>query len=675
MRSVWVVVLIVVGAAVGGAQQPQEQPRRGLDFSGMDRGVRPGDGFYRFANGGWDKRTVIPPDRPAWGTGGPVRMLVQTRLRALLDAASRSDARERTTEQRVGAFFASALDTARLDRRGIEPLRPYLDSLDALSTKDDVLSFEARHIPLLGGSLVPIFVMPDLRQPTRFQLHLWQADFGLPDAPYYAATDSATVALRRAYRTYLARLLTLSGASEPEAERLADDQLRFENALAAHSKDATALRDWSAGVNPFSIRDLAKAYPHLRIDRYVREAGVVADTIIAVVPANIPAVDSLVGAASVETLRTRLRLKILRDWAPYLSRPFRVAEFAYSGTAVSGTPEPLPRWQLASTLIDQYAGELVGRLYVERYFTPAARARAEELVRNLKSVLRTRITSNAWMSPPTKAEALRKLDAVRVQVGHPAKWQDYAGVGFDRADLFGNLLGMRRWQWRRDAGRAGQPVDPDEWVGTPVTVDAWANPALVTITFPAGILQPPFFDVDADDALNYGAIGAIIGHELVHLFDDQGRRFDHTGALRDWWTPADTIAFTTRAQRVVDQYDAYTVLDSLSVKGRLTLGENIADLGGLMAAYDAFKLTPQGKSAQKIQGLTPDERFFLAYGQSWRRLTRDNALRLLVQTDPHAPVQFRVDGPLSNFDAFYRVFKVVPGQKLYRPPAERAHIW
>lgn len=674
MRLISAAILVLFFAAVAGAQS-DERPRRGLDFSGMDTTVRPGDGFYRYANGGWDKRTVIPPDRPAWGSGGPVRMQVQTRLRALLDAAARSTARTGTTEQRVGAFFASALDTARLDQRGIEPLRPHLDSLDALSTKEEVLSFEARHIPLLGGSLVPIFVMPDLRQPTRYQLHLWQADFGLPDAPYYTATDSATVALRRAYRTYLARLLTLAGASESDAERLADDQLRFETELAAHSKDAIALRDWAAGVNPFAIRDLAKAHPHLRIDRYVREAGVVADTIIAVVPANIPAVDSLVMAASVETLRTRLRLKILRDWAPYLSRPFRVAEFAYTGTAVSGTPEPLPRWQLASTLTDQYAGELVGRLYVERHFTAASRGQAQELVRNLKSALNVRIKTNPWMSPSTKAEALRKLEVVRVQIGYPDKWQDYSGVRFDRGDLFGNVLGMRSWQWRRDASRPNTPVDPDEWVGTPVTVDAWANPALVTITFPAGILQPPYFDIDADDALNYGGIGAIIGHELVHLFDDQGRRFDHTGALRDWWTPADTLAFATRAQRVVDQFDAYTVLDSLHVKGRLTLGENIADLGGLMAAYDAFKLTAQARSPQRIQGLTPDERFFLAYAQAWRRLTRDNSLRLLVQTDPHAPVQFRVDGPLSNFDAFYRVFKLAPGQHLYRAPAERARIW
>ena len=674
MRLISVAILLLFFSAVGGAQS-EERPRRGLDFSGMDTTVRPGDGFYRYANGGWDKRTVIPPDRRMWGTESPVRLEVQMRLRALLDAAGRSNAREQTTEHRVGAFFASALDTAELDRRGIEPLRPYLDSLDALSTKDDVLSFEARHIPLLGGSLVPIFVMPDFRQPTRYQLHLWQADFGLPDAPYYAATDSATVALRRAYRTYLARLLTLAGASESDAERLADGQLRFETELAAHSKDATDLRDWSALVNPFAIRDLAKAHPHLRIDRYVREAGVVADTIIVAVPTNLRAVDSLVATTSVETLRTRLRLKILRDWAAYLSRAFRVAEFAYTGTAVNGTPEPLPRWQLASTLIDQYAGELVGRLYVERYFPATARARAEELVGNLKAALRMRIRANEWMSQPTKAEALRKLDAVRVQVGYPAKWQEYAGVRFDRGNLFGNVLGMRDWQWRRDASRPNTSVDPDEWVNTAATVNAWANPPLVTITFPAGILQPPFFDVDADDALNYGGIGAIIGHELVHLFDDQGRRFDHTGVLRDWWTPADTLAFTTRAQRVVDQYDAYTVLDSLHVKGRLTLGENIADLGGLMAAYDAFKLSPQGKSAQKIQGLTPDERFFVAYGQSWRGLVRDNALRLLVQTDPHSPVKFRVDGPLSNFDPFYRVFNVAPGQNLYRPPAERARIW
>lgn len=675
MRVLWAIVLVLIGFPVADAQQPVEQPRRGLDSSGMDRSVRPGDGFYRYANGGWDKRTVIPTDRSSWGTGATVREQVQVRLRTLLDAAARSKAREATTEQRVGAFFTSALDTATLDRRGIEPLRPYLDSLGALPTKEAVLDFEARHLALLGGSLVPIFVIPDFRQPTRYQLHLWQADFGLPDAPYYAATDSPTVALRQAYRSYLARLLTLAGASEADAERLADDQMRFETALAAHSKDATALRDWTAAVNPFAIRDLAKAHPHLHIDRYVREAGVVTDTIIVIVPKNLLAVDSMVDAASIETLRTRLRLKILRDWAPYLSRPFRVADFAYTGTAVGGTPDPLPRWQLASTLTDQYAGELVGRLYVERYFSAAARARAEELVRNLKTVLRTRIQANEWMSPPTKAEALRKLDAVRVQVGYPSKWQDYAGIRFDREDLFGNVLAMRTWQWRRDARRPNTLVDPEEWGNTPVTVDAWANPLLVTITFPAGILQPPFFDVDADDALNYGSIGAVIGHELVHLFDDQGRRFDHTGTLRDWWPPADTLAFTTRAQRVVDQYDSYIVLDSLHVKGRLTLGENIADLGGLMAAYDAFKLTAQGKSSQRIQGLTPDERFFLSYGQSWRRLTRDNALRLLVQTDPHSPVQFRVDGPLSNFDPFYRVFSLAPGQKLYRAPADRARIW
>jgi len=670
-------IFLLALASTLSAQAPQqlELPRHGIDTSGMDRTVKPGDDFYRYANGKWDQRTVIPADRSSWGTGASVYQFTSTRLRDLFAAATQSKAAAGSVERRVGDFYASALDTATLDRRGLAPLKPYLDSLDMLTTTDQLLRFEVTHQPLVGGSLVQLFVIPDLLKPTRHVLYLGQGGLGLPDAPYYTSKKSADSTLKAAYRTYLAKLLTLSGTSAAEAARLADDQVRFDSLLAMKTRDRTQQRDIPKLINPRSVAVLTRELPNVNLAERLREAGVVRDTIVVFAPENLAHIDSLLGVTSVETLRTRYKLELLRGWAAMLGGDFRAAEFDWSGRALRGAQQPLPRWQTSANLLDANIGELESQLYTSKYFPASSKARAQKLVADLKDALRARVTGLDWMQPSTKAEALQKIDAVRVQIGYPDKWESYQALDIRPDDLFGNVLRARAWTWQRDIGRVGKEVDPNEWGGTPTTVDAWANPFLVTVTFPAAILQAPFFDAASDDALNYGSIGAVIGHELVHLFDDQGRLFDHTGALRDWWTPADAEAFTARTKVLVDQYNAFTVLDSLHINGQLTLGENTADLGGLMAAYDAFKRTAQGKSNQKIDGLTPDERFFLAFAQNWRRLTRDNSLRLLVQTDPHSPPYYRVNGPVSNFEPWYAMFGVRPGDKLYRAPETRAKIW
>jgi putative endopeptidase len=643
----------------------------------MDHVVHPGDDFYAYANGTWLRRTQIPADRSSWGTGSAVHYKVAQDLRAILDEAAAEPGAPGSVSARVSALYRSALDTATLDRRGLDPLRPVLDSLEQLATVDALLAFEQRHLALLGGgSLLPFSVFADLVRPTKHTLYLEPANLGLPDSPYYTKQDSATVALRAAYQAYLARLLVLSGTPTADADRMAGEQLALESWLAARTRDATASRDIPKLNNPRSVATLTRSHPRVNLAQRMRESGLGADTVVVFMPENLAALDTLLGHTPVPVLRTRLRLSLLRSWAPSLSAPFREAAFAYAGRALRGQPEERPRWQLANDIVDQDVGELLGRLYVERHFSPAAKARVQRMVDEMRAVFRERIGTLAWMSPSTREEALRKVDAVRVQIGYPDRWQDYAGLELQPEDLFENRARARAWRWNRDRGRIGQAVDPDEWsYGSPATVDAWANPILVTMTFPAGILQPPIFDLEADDALNYGSAGATIGHELVHLFDDQGRNFDHTGQLRDWWTPQDAERFTARAKVIVDQFDGFRVLDSVPVNGRLTLGENIADYVGLEVAWEAYQRTPEARANARRDGLTPAERFFLAYAQDWQRLTRDNALRLLVQSDPHAPTNFRVNGPLTHMDAFYATFGVEPGHRMYRAPEQRARIW
>ncbi len=662
--------------------------RKFIDPANMDLSVKPGDNFYQYANGTWIKKTPIPASKTRWGSFDALAEESSQALKSLLEEASKDpgkNAEDGNTKlagktdlmRRVGDYYASAMDSAAIEKLGYKPIKPYLDGISALSSKAQVL----KHMNTLRSQAVtfPLYrigVGQDSKDVTKYIINIGQGGTTLPDRDYYLKTDARNQKIREAYVSYITKLFQLTGETQVNAMAKAVIIMQLETAMAQAQMSRVEMRDPNKLYNKFTIAELSAKTPNLNWATILPELGYKGpqESVIVSNPKFMMFIDSLLNKVPLDDWKVYLKWGVLKDAAPYLSSAFVDANFEYN-QALTGQKEQTPRWQRMSGLIDRQLGDLLGQLYVDKYFNQAAKARMLELVNNMQNTFDSRIKKLDWMSEVTKQKALGKLHAFTKKIGFPDKWKNYAEIVIKRDDFYGNLRRCSEWAYNDNISRLGKPVDKTEWGMTPPTVNAYYSPQKNEIVFPAGILRFPFFDFEADDAINYGGIAAVIGHEMTHGFDDQGRQFDADGNLEDWWTKADADEFKKRADLVVQQYNGYTILDTMHVNGRLTLGENLADLGGLSIAYEAFKKTKQGQSTEKIDGYTPDQRFFLNWAQVWRSNILPDAAAQRIVTDSHSPGMYRANGPLTNIDAFYQAFDVKPGDKMYKAPDQRIRIW
>jgi len=649
-------------------------PRFSADY--MDKSVAPGADFARYAFGNWQKANPIPADKSRWGAFNELDQYNQTGLKGILETVSARSHEPGSVEQKVGDFYTSGMNTAAIAAAGTAPVATDLAQVAAIASADDL----ARTLAVLhnGGvrAFFRVFVDADEKHSDVNALQANQGGLSLPTHDYYFAEQHAKI--RAGFLEHVAKIFTLAGDSPAAAAAGAQTVFDVEKSLAANSRTPVELRDSLANYNKMPTAGLAGAMPAFPFKAYLAERGIggpAAAEIIVGQPKFFTGLQEQFAARPLADWKTYLRYQVLRNAGPYLSAPFEQECFDFYSKTLLGTPAMEPRWQRTARVVDGQIGEALGQLYVAQYYPPEAKARMNEMIKNIVAVMRDRLQKLDWMTEATRQKALAKFDRFYAKVGHPEKWKDYAAVPVGKDSYFANVRAATSGEIKRRLSQLGQPVDKMEWGMTPPTVNAYFDPTANNINFPAGILQPPFFDFTLDDAVNYGAIGVVIGHEITHGFDDQGRHYDANGNLSEWWTPEDAAAFEARAQKVVDQYDGYEALPGLHVNGRLTLGENIADLGGVTIAYEALQRSLQGKARKLIDGLTPEQRFFLSFAQIWRTNIRDGALKQRIATDPHSPGQFRAIGPLVNFQPFYDAFGIKEGDPMWRKPELRARIW
>ncbi len=654
---------------------PAAPPRPGgLLLSGYETTIRPQDDLYGFTGDRWLRDTEIPADRSSWGTFAILDERAEVDVRAIAEeAAQRTDAAPGSDVQKIGDLYASFMDEQAIDAAGLKPLEPRFARIRGILTHADVVSFLGESQRLLQRVPLNYYVSQDAGDATRYIGVLAQGGLSMPDRDYYLKTDKANAAFRKQHLAYIEQMLRLAGAKNAaaRAQRIA----QLETAIAAIQWTKVQNRDPVATYNKLSPAELAKLAPALDWAAFFAAAGVPAAAVDVNQPTFVRAFAQLLAGTPVSVWREYFFFQLLDVSAPYLAEPFATAHFDFHSKALQGVEQQPERWKRGAALLDAQVGQLVGKEYVARHFRPQSKLRIRELVANLLAAFDESIDTLEWMSPATRAAAKAKLAKFSVKVGYPDTWQDYSALTIARDDLYGNLQRGTEYAFNRDLARLGGPVDRSEWLLTPQTVNAYYNPVMNEIVFPAAILQPPYFDATVDDAVNYGAIGGVIGHEISHGFDDSGRQYDGDGNLRDWWTADDAARFKALADRLVAQYDAYTVLDGEHLNGRLTLGENIGDLSGLAVAWRAYQRALGGRPAPVIDGYSGAQRFFLGWSQGWRWKYRDNNLRMRLVTDPHSPAQFRVNGVVTNLDAFYAAFDVDVGDKLYRAPADRVKIW
>jgi putative endopeptidase len=657
------------------AGQSQTKP---IDPANLDTTCSPCQDFFHYANGGWIKRNNIPGDQPRWGSFNELQEQNYAALEDVLtDAARNASSTKDPSLRKLGTFYATCMDSSAIEAAGIRPLRRELNQIASLHDRRVVQTAIARlhEIGIPAG-----FVFrstPDAKKSSRTIAEVYQGGLGLPDRDYYTKEDSASERIRREYVGHISKMLQLSGLEKSRAHWSALAIMRLETALAKASMTREAQRDPEAIYHLTSAADLQESMPGFVWTAYFARLGLRGITEVNVAqPKFVQAFDSLLTSAPLGSWKAYLRWNLLANTSPALSSPFVKESFRFNSTVLRGVKEMRPRWKRCLALTDDAVGEILGQAYVKKNFTPEAKARALEMVRNIRAELRSRLGTLTWMSDETKNKAYAKLDSIIDKIGYPDKWRDYAKLEARSGPFVNNLLLSNAFETRRGLDKIGRPTDRYEWGMTPPTVNAYYSPPTNEITFPAGIMQPPFFDPKADDAVNYGGMGAVIGHEVIHGFDDEGRQFDALGNLSGWWTEADTKEFNRRAEVVRKQFDGYVAIDTLHVNGKLTLGENIADLGGLLIAYGAYRRSLEGKpEPAPIDGFTGPQRFFLAWAQIWRAKTRPEFTRLLVNIDPHAPPQFRTIGPLSNIPAFAEAFGCKAGDPMVRPESERAQIW
>ena len=650
-------------------------PRFSIHY--MDRAVKPGDDFYRFAAGRWLRDNPVPADKTRWSGFEELRERNWHLVREILEtAAADKKSAAGSPAWQVGNFFAAAMDSNRLERLGYKPIRADLKRIDRLEDLVQLVTLLADFHQADISGFFRAGVEPDAKNSSIYAFELSQGGLSLPDRDYYLKEEFAKQ--REAYRSHVTRMLTMIGDSYTDAAAHAGLILEIETALARSSRTRVELRDPNKNYNKITTSDLIAKYPALGWQHYLAANAV--SSVRYVIVGQPEFFDALAGQLKTRSLvdwKIYLRWHLVRSSAPYLSRAFEEEHFAFYGKTLRGQEQQEPRWQRAAKTIDGSIGEALGELYVARHFPASSRERMNALIANLRDVFRDRLAKLEWMSPETKGKALTKFARFTEKIGHPAKFRDYSKLFVDRRDFYGNVKRAGVFESRRELIRVGQPVDKSEWEMTPQTVNAYFNPLQNEIVFPAGILQPPFFDPAADDAVNYGAIGMVIGHEMTHGYDDQGRQYDADGNLKDWWSEQDAKEFEARAARLVEQYNGYEVLPNVHVNGKLTLGENIADLGGLSLAYEALQRALAKDPARRkvIDGFTPEQRFFLSLSQLWRTNVRDEESRRLVTVDPHSPGQVRAIASHVNMQEFFDAFEIKEGAPMWRAPEKRAKIW
>ncbi len=658
----------------GACKQAFDTDTKHVVITGIDATKKPGDDFFTFVNGIWYDSATIPASQTGVGAYSFMNYPQRIRLQGILDSVSQSNNPAGSIEQRVGDFYASGLDTVAINKRGYEPIKSLLERIDAITGVPSLMKLVAEEQKVGDGSIVGFYVGPDDKQSTVNIAQFYQTGTGLPERDYYFKTDSSTLKIQTAYKKYLTTLFELTSMDATAAAKNATVAYEIEKQLATAHRTNIELRDVKANYNKLAVAELSKKHPNLRWTTLLTDLGLMVDSVNVAQPAYYNKLNAMLKSVSIPDWKAYLKANALTNYANFLSQPFADASFEYT-KILTGQAVKKPRPEEMTQAVDRSLGHALAQLYVKKYFPEDAKKRMAVLVGNLKKAFEGRINKLDWMSDSTKTQAKEKLHFFTEKIGYPDKWRDYSDVEVKRDAYFENRLSANKNDYNYILAKVGQPVDRTEWFTTPPTVTAYNNPPLNEIVFPAGILQSPYFDLYADDALNYGGIGMVIGHEITHSFDDQGAQYDKVGNVTNWWTKDDYEKFKAKTQQVVDQYNSFTVLDSVHVKGALTVGENTADIAGVAIAYDAFKLTEQGQDTTKLDGFTPDQRFFISIARIWRVKTTDQYLRMYVNTNPHSPPQWRVNGPLMNFTPFYNAFNVQPGDKMYKPETERIKVW
>lgn len=654
-----------------------QQKQKFIDPANMDFSVRPGEDFYRYASGNWVKNNPVPAKETRWGSFNQLRDFNINAVKGLVeDAAADRSASAGSVKRRVGDFYRAAMDSLAIEKLGYTPIKSELKKITQLKSTADILSHTA--YLRTSGLASPMFgfsVSQDRKNVNKYLPQLGQGGTTLPDRDYYLKDDDRSIKIREAYTTYMTTLFKLTGSTESQAVKKAAVIMTIEKQLAGAQMTRLEMRDPYKTYNKFTLTDFSRTTPAINWNSLFSKLLVNGqDTVLVSAPKFFVSLNHLLESVSVSDWKTYLEWNILKSTAPNLSSPFVNATFVFN-QAQTGQKVQTPRWQRMSQLTDGTIGDLLGQLYVARYFKPDAKVRMDELIENLRKAFAIRIKNLDWMSDVTKQKALDKLHAFVPKIGYPSKWRNYDGLIISPDTYLQNLRNAGTWAYQEMVAQLGKPVDRSRFGMTPPTVNAYYSATMNEIVFPAGILQFPFFDPNADDAVNYGGIGAVIGHEMSHGFDDSGSQYDKDGNLRNWWTAEDREKFDAKTKLLGEQFDSYKVLDTISVNGKFTMGENIGDLGGLNAAYEAFKMTKQGQSDEKIDGFTPDQRFFLSWAQVWRGNILPETAAQLVKTDPHSPGQFRTIGAPVNMDAWYKAFDVKPGDKLYKKPEDRIRLW
>ena len=656
------------------------QNKSGLKMQNLDKTASSAENFYQFATGGWQKNNPLPAAYSRFGSFDQLQEDNNKRINAILGELQKTKFKKETTEQKLSDFYKQALDVERRNREGYAPVKPLLDEIEAADTKAALKEVQLKH-PYMGlGESYGSGFAADEKNVTMNILNVGQGGLTLGQKDYYINNDEATVQIREAFKRYLVKMFRLYGFSEAVAEQKMQAVFQHETMLALVSKSMTELRDPQANYNKMTLKEFQANYPNIDLEQSLNAQGVKSDWLQEIVvgqPSFMTGLDKILGAENTETMKAVMEWDVISGSSSYLSDDIREANFDFFGRTMSGRKEDYPLWKRATNQVESVMGEALGKMYCERYFPASSKKMMEQLVRNLQISLGQRIDAQTWMSDTTKAAAHKKLDKFYVKIGYPNKWTDYSKLDIDPAKSFyENVLACREFAVKKVIDeRAGKPVDRDEWLMTPQTVNAYYNPTTNEICFPAGILQYPFFDPKADDAFNYGAIGVVIGHEMTHGFDDQGRQYDADGNMKDWWTANDAKGFNERADLYANFFDAIEVLPGLHSNGRFTLGENLADHGGLQVAFNAFENATAKKPLRNLDGFTPEQRFFLAYAGVWGQNITDQEIRNRVKRDPHALGKWRVNGALPHVDAWYKAFNVKKGDKMYIPENERLQLW
>lgn len=643
-----------------------------FEFDGISQDIKPGDNFFAHVNQTWYDNAVIADDEAGVGSYSFLNIPQKKLLENILEEVSSETHEQGSPDQLVGDFYSSGMDTTRINERGYEPIEPLLSQIDGITSITDLMDFVAKEAKAGNTSLMSMYIRPDNENSTVNMLHFSQTGLGLPDRDYYFKDDAPTQKVQEAYKIFLTTLFTLT--DNKQSEELAATAYSIEKQLAESHKTRTQRRDIKANYHKMAIADLNKSQPNIAWNAFLKNMDAVIDSVDVRQPAYYEKLNNMLASVSIDDWKVYLKANVLSNYADVLSKPFEDAAFNYT-KVLSGQSEQKSREQLMVRKVDRQLGYALGKLYVQRYFNEDSKKRVLDLVNNLQKAFEIRIDNLDWMSDSTKIQAKEKLYAITKKIGYPDVWREYGDVKIQKDTYFENVVALRQNDYQFELAKLHEAPDKSEWHTTPATVTAYYNPSMNEIVFPAGILQFPYFDLEADDAINYGGIGMVIGHELTHAFDDQGAQYDKEGNVKNWWTAEDYTKFKAKTQQIIAQYSSYTVLDSVHINGALTLGENTADNGGIAIAYDAFKMTEQGQDTTRINGYTPDQRFFMSIARIWRVKTRDEYLRNYVKNNSHSPPIWRVNGPISNQTSFYNAFDVQPGEANYKSEAERIKIW